>query len=241
MSTSVSTPVTIVTGAGSGIGRAVCELLASADHRLALLGRTNTALDETMEAIAARSMAPPDMLLIPCDVSNREQAVAAVDMTIERWGRVDALVNNAGAAPCCAIDEIDEDVLFSTFAVNTFGPAYLIGRLWPIFRKQRSGTIVNVSSLAAHDPFPGFLAYAASKAALESFTRSAQLEGAEHGIQAYSVAPGAVETQMLRGLFSKEVVPATATLDPLDVARVVCDCVLGIREDEAGTVITVSK
>lgn len=233
------TPVAIVTGAGSGIGRAVCGLLANAGYRLSLVGRREEKLQETMSEIDARSAAPPEMLILSADVTNAQQAMSAVDMTAQQWGRADALINGAGVAPLAAIDRTDEDLLYRTFAVNTFAAAYLIARIWPVFRKQRGGCIVNISTMGTADPFPGFFAYAAAKSAVESLTRSAVKEGASFGVRAFSVAPGAVETDMLRANFSERQIPRQRTLDPLDVAHVICDCVLGRRDGEAGSTIFV--
>jgi NAD(P)-dependent dehydrogenase (short-subunit alcohol dehydrogenase family) len=229
--------VAIVTGAGSGIGRCVAELLANAGHRIALVGRTERALQKTMARITSGSAAPPEMLVVPADIADADQAASVVDLTVERWGRLDVLVNNAGTAELAPIEETDADMIYRTFAVNVFGPAMLISRAWPIFRRQHSGRIVNVSSMASVDPFPGFFAYAAAKSAVESLTRSAANEGREHGVRAFSVAPGAVETGTLRGLFSERDLPPARTLDPRDVAHVICDCVLGRRERDAGTTI----
>jgi NAD(P)-dependent dehydrogenase (short-subunit alcohol dehydrogenase family) len=234
-------PVTIVTGAGSGIGRAVCELLANAGHRLVLVGRNESTLRETMDLITSRSAAPPEMLVVPADVADAAQAMSVIDLTLGQWGRVDALVNNAGAAPRAPIDETDEDLLYRTFAVNVFGPACLIARVWPEFRRREAGCIVNVSSVAATDPFPGFFVYGASKAAVESLSRSVANEGAEAGIRVFTVAPGAVETGMLRELFSERDIPSAQTLEPVEVAHVVCDCVLGRREGDAGGRIEVVR
>lgn len=232
-------PVAIVTGAGSGIGRAACVLLAEAGHRLALVGRTETKLAATVEHIGARGGSAPDMLTVPADVSDAAQARSVVEMTMAQWGRVDALVNNAGAAPLRPIDETDEDLLYRTFAINTFAAAHLIAACWPVFRRQRGGRIVNVSSIATVDPFPGFFVYAASKAALESLTRSAAGEGHAIGVRAFSVVPGAVETEMLRAAFSERDLPRDRTLDPIDVARVIRDCVTGGRDEESGGAIRV--
>lgn len=239
MPTDSNHPVVIITGAGSGIGRAVCEQLAGAQCRLVLVGRTESKLAQTMDAIAAASAAPPDMLVVPADQSDAEQARSVIDMTLDRFARVDALVNNAGVAPSHPITETNEDLLYRTFAVNAFGPAYLIAAVWPALVKRKQGRIVNVSSRATTDPLPGFFVYAASKCALESLTRSAFNEGREHGILSFSVSPGAVETAMLRAIISEKVLPKSKALDPADVARVVCDCVLGRRDADAGAVIHV--
>jgi NAD(P)-dependent dehydrogenase (short-subunit alcohol dehydrogenase family) len=231
--------VAIVTGAGSGIGRATCELLAEAGYRLTLVGRTESKLQGTMDAIAARTDDAPDMLMIAADVSDEAQAGSVINMTMEQWDRVDALINNAGLAEVVPVDQTDGDLLYRTFASNTFSTGYLIRAAWRVFRKQRGGCIVNVSSMATIDPFPGFFAYAAAKAAVESMVRSTMNEGSEIGVRAFAVAPGAVETPMLRSCFSERDVPRDRTLEAHDVARVIVDCVLGKRDDEVGRSIAV--
>jgi NAD(P)-dependent dehydrogenase (short-subunit alcohol dehydrogenase family) len=101
--------------------------------------------------------------------------------------------------------------------------------------------VVNVSSLASSDPFQGFFAYAASKAALDSFVRSMHREGARHGIRAFSVNPGAVETPLLRSNFPVKVVPASAALAPEAVAMLIVDCIEGRREADRGKTIEIRK
>jgi NAD(P)-dependent dehydrogenase (short-subunit alcohol dehydrogenase family) len=98
---------------------------------------------------------------------------------------------------------------------------------------------VNVSSIATVDPFPGFFAYAASKAALNLMTASAAKEGANVGIRAFAVAPGAVETPMLRASFDAKAVPPEACLEPESVARVIVACATGLRDADSGRVIPV--
>ena len=230
-------PTCILTGAGSGIGRATALRLAGEGYRLTVVGRTESRLEETVGAIARHVVNPPEVLVLPADVSRAEQAMSVVDQTLDRWGRLDALVNNAAVLEAGPVADIDEDVLFRTFAANTFGPAYLVARAWPAFVRQGEGCVVNVSSMATIDPFPGLAVYAASKSALESLTRSIVNEGGAHGITAYSVAPGAVETDMLRTVLSVEQMPAARTHDPEAIADVITACVLGKRRADSGRVI----
>ena len=233
--------VTIVTGAGSGIGRAVCLRLARAGQRLALVGRTEASLRETQRLIGDVADNRAETLVITADVAAPQAAHRIADPVLERWGRVDALVNNAGMAPLLPIEQTDHARLVETFQLNVFGPALLIAHLWPVFRTQGGGRIVNVASRAVVDPFPGFFMYAASKAAIDSFTRSIENEGAAAGICAFTVAPGAVETAMLRRAFSQEQVPPDQAADPDDVAAVIAECVLGRRDAERGTCIEIRR
>jgi NAD(P)-dependent dehydrogenase (short-subunit alcohol dehydrogenase family) len=160
-----------------------------------------------------------------------------IDQTLQRFGRIDVLVNNAAAAPVAPLEQTEETLLRQTFEVNVFGPALLIARIWPVFVRQRGGCVVNVSSIATVDPFAGLGVYASSKAALESLGRSTHVEGREDNIRAFNIAPGAVETPMLRSAFSTEIIPRERTLDPMNVAAVIADCVLGRRDDQMGKTI----
>jgi meso-butanediol dehydrogenase/(S,S)-butanediol dehydrogenase/diacetyl reductase len=227
-------PVAIVTGAGSGIGRAVCARLARVPYRIALVGRTAASLEET-----AGELDGAETLVVPVDLSTATAAAPVVAAVVERWGRVDVLVNNAGCAPREPIDTTTAATLDYAFGVNAFGPAGLIAAVWPIFHRQGSGCLVNVTTMGVLDPFPGLFAYAAAKSALDSMTRSAHNEGAGFGVRAFSVAPGAVETKLLREAFPVNELPEAATLDPDAVAQVVCDCILGRREADRGRTVTV--
>lgn len=232
-------PATVITGAGSGIGRATALMLAMEGHHLALVGRTGSKLEETEKLIQAKLHDGARTVIVPADVGDPHAPAVIVDHALRAFGRVDALVNNAGVGPYKPIAETDEDDLHHTFEVDLFGPIRLVARLWNVFLEQGGGCVVNVSSMATVDPFPGLSVYAAAKAGLESLTRSIHNEGSQQGIAAYSVAPGAVETDMLRGIFSTEVIAESQTLEPEDVARVVVDCVLGRREAEKGRTILV--
>ena len=222
--------VAIVTGAGSGIGKAVALALGEEGFRLALVGRDADKLRSTADGA-------PEALLIATDLSEPDAALMVVDKTVDKWGRVDVLVNNAGVAPLVPIDETTDTLIDETFAINAFAPIRLVAGVWHVFRRQESGCVVNVSSMAVADPFPGFSVYAASKGAVDALTRSVINEGRVHGIRAFSVAPGAVETPLLRASFSAQAIPPTATLDPRDVARVVVDCIQGRREADLGQTI----
>jgi NAD(P)-dependent dehydrogenase (short-subunit alcohol dehydrogenase family) len=175
------------------------------------------------------------------DLADSAFAAGVVDRTVAELGGLDVLVNCAGVAPHVPIEGTDEDVLEEAFLNNSFGPAFLIVRAWPHFLRRKAGCVVNVSSLASSDPFQGFFAYAASKAALDSFVRSMHREGARHGIRAFSVNPGAVETPLLRSNFPLKVVPASAALAPEAVAMLIVDCIEGRREADRGRTIEIRK
>jgi NAD(P)-dependent dehydrogenase (short-subunit alcohol dehydrogenase family) len=245
MPTASSSPTAIITGAGSGIGRAIALRLHREGWRLLLLGRTESKLQET-EALCLKRGASDEgassgIKLVTADVSDATSARQVVATALSHFGRLDALVNNAGRADVAPIDQTSADLLEKTFAVNVFGPAHLIAAAWPVFKRQKGGVVVNISSFASFDPFTGFFVYGASKAALDSLTRSTAGEGAEIGVKAYSVNPGAVETSMLRSAFSTEALPEHKALDPRTVAEVAWECIAGLREHDNGRAIPVMR
>ena len=231
---------TIVTGAGSGIGRALAVELAARGHALALVGRSVEKLHGTATACAAAN-AGCRALVMAGDLADSAFAAGVVDRTVAELGGIDVLVNCAGVAPHVPIEGTDEDVLEEAFLNNAFGPAFLIVRAWPHFLQRKAGCVVNVSSLASSDPFNGFFAYGAAKSALDSYVRSMHREGARHGIRAFCLNLGAVETPMLRSNFPASAVPESMTLPPEAVAEVIADCLAGRRDADRGKNIVVKR
>ncbi len=225
----MSQPTAIITGAGSGIGRAAAIELCGRGYRLALCGRNAGPLKETATLAGG--------LVVQGDVTVAADMNRLVEQTVGEFGRVDAIVNNAGLAPSCDIDQMSDEQWHAVIDTNLSAAFYLVRAVWPIFRRQGSGAVVNISSIAARDPFPGFTAYAAAKAGLNGFSLSLAREGEKIGVRVYTVAPGAVETQMLRGLFSAEQVPSDTVMAPADVGRVVAQCIAGDLKFASGEVI----
>jgi len=227
-------PVTIITGAGSGIGLACVRPLADAGHRLALVGRRIEPLREAGDAIGEEG---EDWVALPTDVSVPEQAMGLVPRVIEGLGRLDAVVNNAGWTPMTPVAEHTPEVVDKIFAVNTVGPTLIVIEAVKAMA-DGAGRIVNVSSMASDDPFPGLTVYGGAKAALNTLTKGLANElGPESLIKVFSVAPGAVETPLLRSILSTEQLPSEACLTPDEVAAVIVDCVLGKRDGETGQTI----
>lgn len=226
-------PIALITGAGSGIGRAAARLFAEAGYALALVGRRENRLRETASLLSAG----PEPLILPADLADAAQARAIVDRTAARFGRLDVLVNNAGDAPNLPIEEHTAELLDRIYRVNALAPANTIAQAWPIFVRQRAGCIINLSTIGTTDPFPGFFGYAAAKAAVNTMTISCANEGRALGIRAFCIAPGAVETEMLRAFLPESTLPRNRTLAPEAVARVVLDCAQGRPNADNGGVI----
>ena len=138
---------------------------------------------------------------------------------MQRFGRVDVLVNNAGVAPLAPVDEFDPAEFERVCQVNMAAVFHTTQAVWPVMKAQGGGLIANISSLASVDPFPGFGVYGASKAWVNLFSQATAAEGKAVGIRVFAIAPGAVETQMMRSIFPD--FPKDQTLNPDDVAAVI--------------------
>ena len=224
----------LVTGAGSGIGRAAAMRLAELGYCVSLVGRSEAKLRETAAVCGSAAT-----LVSPADLLDPQACAAAVGQAVDRFGRLDALCNIAGWAQLASIARTTDQQWRAMLDTNLSAVFYLTRAVWPTFASQRSGVVVNVSSMASMDPFPGFAAYATAKAGLNMLTRITASEGAAIGLRAVVVAPGAVETPMLRSAFDERAIPRSATLDPRAVADLICRCVTGERSFTSGEVIPI--
>jgi len=227
------TQAAIVTGAGSGIGRAAALQLAEAGWAVTLVGRTEAKLRQTAAAIGDERR----VLVHAADLVDSDACGAVVTAAVERFGRLDALINCAGYAAVASIAQTTDAIWRQSLDANLSATFYLTRAAMPALAQQGGGFVGNVSSMAAFDPFPGFAAYAPAKAAVNMLTLITAREGAAVGVAALAVAPGAVETPMLRGLFDASVIPPGKTLDPADVAAVLTAAALGQRDFISGSVV----
>ena len=231
----MSEPVAIITGAGRGIGRATAVELTRRGYRLALAARGADDLKETAR------LSGGDAVCCPTDVTDPQQVQRLVHRALDRYGRIDAVVNNAGLAPVRSIAEMSPEEWRDVIETNLSAAFYLTRAAWPAFERQRGGVVVNVSSAAARDPFPGFAAYGAAKAGLNLFGLSAAREGEAIGVRVHTIAPSAVETAMFRKLLTPEQYPSEKTLDPAEVAKMIALCVTGELRYASGETIYVHK
>jgi meso-butanediol dehydrogenase/(S,S)-butanediol dehydrogenase/diacetyl reductase len=224
--------VAIVTGAGSGIGYATALELSRRGFTIVLVGRTPVKLQAAAKEIGH------DSLAIVADVTRDADAI--IQKTLAKFGRINVLVNNAGFAPAASIEQTTPKIWHEVMETNLSAVFYLCRAAWSALTKN-GGAIVNISSMAARDPFAGFLAYGAAKAGLNTFGLSLAREGEPHGVRVYTIAPGAVETPMLRAIVSTEQLPADQTLSPAEVASVVGQCVSGESSYASGEVVWLDK
>ena len=232
--------VVIITGAGSGVGRALAVQLGSVGYCCVLVGRSRASLEATQTLMLPNTQGDR-ILVVPTDVGDSAAVNAMVDATIEKFGRVDALANVAGVAPLQPLEDIDDATLAQCFATNFNSVVYTTRACWPIFKKQQHGIIVNISSMASIDPFTGFNIYGAAKAAVNLFTKATADEGNAIGIKAYAIAPGAIETQMLRAKFDETMLPKDKTLSPEQVAQAIADCILGNTTMQSGETLVMDS
>jgi NAD(P)-dependent dehydrogenase (short-subunit alcohol dehydrogenase family) len=181
--------VVIVTGAGSGIGRATATAFAAAGAHVLGAGRR-------AEALKATASQHPAIATLPADVTQDSVPQAVIQAALDRWGRIDVLVNNAGVFAAMPLGQITAIRIAEVLAVNVTAPSLLASAALPHLKASR-GAIVNVSSTFGHRPAPGAGHYGASKAALEQLTRSWALELAPDHIRVNAVAPGPTDSEAL--------------------------------------------
>jgi len=232
-------PVAILTGGGSGIGRTTALQLAALGWRVAIIGRRGQKLDETLTLIRVQR---PDTeaLALAVDIAQPGAAALVVDNVVQSWGRrIDALINNAAVLLPGQINHTPDDALRESFEVNVFAPLRLTREAWPIMAQQGGGRIINVSSLASVDPFPGLGVYGMTKSALEGLTRAINKEGERDRVMAFSLLLGAVETEMLRSVVSENQLPRGKAMESSAVALVIVACACGKHDRDAATPIMI--
>ncbi len=183
--------VCIVTGGTSGIGLASAERFAHEGGKVCVVARGAADGDKAVESLRRHG----DAMFAEADVADEQAVAAAIAATVDRWGRIDVLVNNAAMMTFQPVVELSVADWDQVLAVNLRG-AFLFAKL-SIPHMERGSAIVNVSSVHAHETTVNVAPYAASKGALEAFTRALSRELVPSGIRVNCVSPGAVDTPML--------------------------------------------
>jgi NAD(P)-dependent dehydrogenase (short-subunit alcohol dehydrogenase family) len=191
----MSTPVVLITGALTGIGRAAALAFAKQGNRIVVSGRKQDAGEALVAEIRTLNV---EAEFVRADVRNEGDVRHLVDRTIERFGRLDVAVNNAGTEgqPGSVVDQTAESYA-ATFDTNVLGTLLSLKHELRVMTAQGSGSIVNISSTYGHEGAKGASVYAGSKHAVEGITKSAALEAAASGVRVNAVAPGPTETGML--------------------------------------------
>ena len=187
-----SEKVMIITGGSSGIGRAAALRFANQGDKMLITGRRAGPVEQTVAE-------HKNIAGIVANTASAEDAGRTIATAVDKWGRVDALVNNAGAGAILPLSDATADRIIDIFSVNVLGPSLLARAALPHL-KATQGTIINISSTFGHRPAAGLSHYAASKAALEHLTRCWALELAPLGIRVNAVAAGPTESGALTGM-----------------------------------------
>jgi short-subunit dehydrogenase len=214
----------LITGASSGLGRALAIEMANRGAGLLLAARNQDRLGQAAQQAGA--YAHGDVVIQPCDVGDQGQVDALATEAERAFGGLDILINNAGIGRAGKVAESDTDAVRQMLGVNLWG-LYLVTRACLPLVSERRGWVVNISSVAALNPSPGFAMYAASKAAVSSFSRSLRQELRLDGVRVLDVCPGMMGTAFFDGFTAsgKPPVPTDAgpLLDPADAAHAICD------------------
>lgn len=194
----------LITGASRGIGADTARVFASAGANVALLARGADEITELAASIGSKAQA------IPCDVSDYQAVSAAVSQTVARFGGLDVLIANAGVIePIAHLADADPEAWSRVVDINLKGVFYGMHAALPVMRAAGGGTILTVSSGAAHGPVEAWSHYCASKAGAAMLTRCLDKENVQSGIRAMGLSPGTVATQMQREIKASGINPVS--------------------------------
>jgi len=180
--------VWFITGTSSGLGRALAEEVLSQGFRVVATARKPEVLQDLIEKY------PDTARAVKLDVTNLQDVKNSIETAVREFGRIDVVVNNAGYGLVGAIEETSDAQVKHQFDANVFGVLNVTREVLPLLREQKSGHIVNISSLVGFSAFPGFGIYSATKFALEGLSEALAAEVAPHGIKTTVVAPGPFHT-----------------------------------------------
>ncbi|WP_042162490.1 SDR family oxidoreductase [Paenibacillus gorillae] len=208
--------VVIITGASSGIGEAAAKLLANQGAKVVLAARRADRLQQVVNQIRAVG---GEALSFQADVTSFEDMNNLARFTIENFGKVDVLVNNAGIMPNSRLNELRVKEWEQMIDVNIKGVLYAIASVLPSMREQKSGHIINISSTAGYVVSPTTTVYSATKFAVRAIAEGLRLEESSvSGIRSTIISPGIVETELLNTVTSREVLDMTDMIRSMSIS-----------------------
>ncbi|MEH7110022.1 SDR family oxidoreductase [Bacillus sp. JJ1764] len=194
----------LVTGGGRGLGQQIAEGLAEAGANIVVCSRKLEACQEVSEELKSLGV---ESLAFKCDVSNPEDVNHVVEQTMEKFGRIDILVNNSGASWGAPVEEMPLEAWQKVMNVNATGTFLMSQAVGKVMIEQKSGKIINIASVAgikgSNPKVMNAIGYNASKGAVITFTKDLAVKWGEHGIYVNAIAPGFFPTKMSKGLLEK--------------------------------------
>ena len=224
MENNIKGKVVVITGASSGMGEAAAKHLSELGATVVLGARRADRIEKFAKEINDNG---GKALAISMDVTQREQVKKLVDATVEQFGRVDVILNNAGVMPLSPMDRLNVDEWDTMIDVNIKGVLNGIAAVLPYMKEQKSGQIINTSSVAGHKIFNGSAVYSATKFAVRALTEGLRMEVKPYNIRTTIVCPGAVKTELLEHITEADVQQANKDyvgavgISPDSFARVV--------------------
>jgi len=189
---STSSQVWFITGTSTGLGRSIAKYALSQGYRVVATARDVSKIQDLVQ------LNPRDVLALKLDVTSKSDIQTAITSAVSHFGRIDVLINNAGFAIFRPIEETTDEQTRSQFETNFFGALAVTQTVLPIMRKQKSGTIVQISSVVGSLAFPATGAYAATKFALEAVSEALAQEVAAFGIKVLIAEPGSFRTSVIK-------------------------------------------
>ncbi|VXC98938.1 SDR family oxidoreductase [Sphingomonas sp. AX6] len=194
--------VIVVTGASSGMGEAAARHLAAQGANMVLGARRA----ERIEAIAAQiKEAGGTAIAVPTDVTRRDDLIRLIGTAVQTYGRIDVLINNAGVMPLSPVERLKIDEWDQMIDVNLKGVLYGVAAALPYMTAQKSGHIINLSSVAGHKLFPGSAVYSATKFGVRAFSEGLRQELKPYNIRITNISPGAVQTELLEHISETDI------------------------------------
>lgn len=224
MSKNIKDKVIVITGASSGMGEAAAKHLSELGATVVLGARRTDRIEKLAKEI---NNSGGKALAIATDVTKRKQVKKLVDSAVEKYGRVDVMLNNAGIMPLSPMDRINVDEWDQMVDVNIKGVLYGIAAVLPHMKNQKSGHIINTSSVAGHKIFNGSAVYSATKFAVRALSEGLRIDVKPYNIRTTIVSPGAVKTELLEHISETDIQQANQDyvgavgINPDSFARVV--------------------
>lgn len=209
--------VAVITGGSSGIGFAVAETALSEGMNVTISARNKEKLSNALTELRKQAEREEQVIAIPADVSVAADVERMIRETVRKWNRIDLLVNNAGIGQWAPVEKMTEADWDRIQGVNLKGTFLCSKAVLPVMKQQRSGYIVNISSLAGKEGSGGMAAYSASKFGIIGLTESLLEEAIEQNIRATAICPGYVATPMVAGVS----VPPEEMIPPGDIGKII--------------------